>query len=144
MSIQRPASIARSCRSASFQFLALAGDNCSLSLAPEESVQGTYTPDSASKYWIERLNCCDRPVAGMLYALQHNSPIILRRCSRMSDGPEEKQQAGREAIPPCDEGAREPDRTNRRELIERYAKYAVVAAPLLLFVSKANAIHSKP
>ena len=32
----------------------------------------------------------------------------------------------------------------RRELIQRYAKYAVAAAPLLLFVSKAHAIHSKP
>lgn len=33
---------------------------------------------------------------------------------------------------------------SRRELIERYGKYAVVAAPLLVFVSKARAIHSKP
>jgi len=33
---------------------------------------------------------------------------------------------------------------NRRELIERYGKYAIVAAPLLVFVSKARAIHSKP
>ena len=28
---------------------------------------------------------------------------------------------------------------NRRELIERYGKYAVVAAPLLLFATKAHA-----
>jgi hypothetical protein len=33
---------------------------------------------------------------------------------------------------------------SRRELIERYGKYAIVAAPLLLFASKARAIHSKP
>lgn len=33
---------------------------------------------------------------------------------------------------------------SRRELIERYRKYAIVAAPLLMFVSKAHAIHSKP
>jgi len=33
---------------------------------------------------------------------------------------------------------------SRRELIARYGKYAVVAAPLLMFVSKAHAIHSKP
>ena len=33
---------------------------------------------------------------------------------------------------------------NRRELIERYGKYALVAAPLLLFASKARAIHSVP
>jgi hypothetical protein len=32
----------------------------------------------------------------------------------------------------------------RRELIERYGKYALVAAPLLVFASKAHAIHSKP
>ncbi len=28
---------------------------------------------------------------------------------------------------------------NRRELIERYGKYAIIAAPLLLFATKANA-----
>ena len=38
----------------------------------------------------------------------------------------------------------QPETSTRRELIERYAKYAVVAAPLLLFASKAHAIHSKP
>jgi len=38
----------------------------------------------------------------------------------------------------------EPALTNRRELIERYAKVAVAAAPLVMFVSKARAIHSKP
>ena len=36
------------------------------------------------------------------------------------------------------------DTPSRRELIERYGKYAIVAAPLLLFASKARAIHSKP
>jgi hypothetical protein len=36
------------------------------------------------------------------------------------------------------------DTPSRRELIERYGKYAIVGAPLLLFVSKARAIHSKP
>ena len=40
--------------------------------------------------------------------------------------------------------ANEPQNATRRELIERYAKAAVVAAPLLLFVSKAHAIHSRP
>jgi len=33
---------------------------------------------------------------------------------------------------------------SRRKLIERYGRYALVAAPLLLFASKAHAIHSKP
>lgn len=33
---------------------------------------------------------------------------------------------------------------SRRELIERYGKYALVAAPLFMFVSKARAIHSRP
>jgi hypothetical protein len=36
------------------------------------------------------------------------------------------------------------DTSTRRELIERYGKYAIVAAPLLLFASKARAIHSRP
>jgi hypothetical protein len=36
------------------------------------------------------------------------------------------------------------EKSSRRELIERYAKYALVAAPLLVFVSKAHAIHSRP
>jgi hypothetical protein len=38
----------------------------------------------------------------------------------------------------------QPDTPNRRQLIERYGKYALVAAPLLLFASKARAIHSVP
>jgi len=33
---------------------------------------------------------------------------------------------------------------SRRELIERYGKYAVVAAPLLLFATKGRAINSRP
>jgi hypothetical protein len=37
-----------------------------------------------------------------------------------------------------------PETPTRRELIERYGKYALVAAPLLVFASKAHAIHSKP
>lgn len=36
------------------------------------------------------------------------------------------------------------ERSTRRELIERYGKYAIVATPLLLFASKARAIHSRP
>jgi len=40
--------------------------------------------------------------------------------------------------------ANSPQLPGRRELIERYAKVAIVAAPLLVFVSKARAIHSKP
>jgi hypothetical protein len=38
----------------------------------------------------------------------------------------------------------QPEQSNRREVIERYAKYAIVGAPLLVFVSKARAIHSRP
>jgi len=38
----------------------------------------------------------------------------------------------------------QPETSSRRELIERYGKYALVAAPLLVFVSKAHAIHSRP
>ena len=48
------------------------------------------------------------------------------------------------ATPSSPDAADEPAITTRRELIERYAKVAVVAAPLLVFVSKARAIHSKP
>lgn len=42
------------------------------------------------------------------------------------------------------EAAGQEDASTRREMIQRYAKVAVAAAPLLLFVSKAKAIHSKP
>ena len=42
------------------------------------------------------------------------------------------------------EGAGQEETSTRREMIQRYAKVAVAAAPLLLFVSKAKAIHSKP
>jgi hypothetical protein len=38
----------------------------------------------------------------------------------------------------------QPETPTRRQLIERCAKYAIVGAPLLLFASKAHAIHSKP
>jgi hypothetical protein len=48
------------------------------------------------------------------------------------------------AAPSSPDAADEPAITTRRELIERYAKVAVVAAPLLVFVSKARAIHSRP
>ncbi|HEX3470276.1 MAG TPA: hypothetical protein VHT28_03745 [Silvibacterium sp.] len=40
--------------------------------------------------------------------------------------------------------ANQPGTPSRRELIERYGKYAIVAAPLFMFVSKARAIHSAP
>jgi len=46
--------------------------------------------------------------------------------------------------PSSPDPANSPEISSRRELIERYAKYAVIAAPLLVFVSKARAIHSKP
>jgi hypothetical protein len=49
-----------------------------------------------------------------------------------------------DAISASSDPVTQPETPNRRELIERYAKYAVVAAPLLVFVSKARAIHSKP
>lgn len=38
----------------------------------------------------------------------------------------------------------EQETTSRRALIQKYGKYAAVAGPLLLFVSKAHAIHSRP
>jgi hypothetical protein len=46
--------------------------------------------------------------------------------------------------PQADSAANESEASNRRQLIMRYGKYALVAAPLLMFVSKAHAIHSKP
>ena len=48
------------------------------------------------------------------------------------------------STPPAPDPANQPETPTRRELIERYAGYAIVAAPLLVFVSKARAIHSKP
>jgi len=48
------------------------------------------------------------------------------------------------ASQPAPENGDMPDTSTRRELIERYGKYAIVAAPLLLFASKARAIHSRP
>jgi hypothetical protein len=47
-------------------------------------------------------------------------------------------------ISPQADSANESEASNRRQLILRYGKYALVAAPLLMFVSKAHAIHSKP
>lgn len=34
--------------------------------------------------------------------------------------------------------------SSRRELIERYGKYAIIGAPLLVFVSQARANKSRP
>jgi hypothetical protein len=48
------------------------------------------------------------------------------------------------AAPSSPEAADEPARTSRRELIERFAKAATIVPPLVMFVSKARAIHSKP
>lgn len=62
----------------------------------------------------------------------------------MSDGPEQtRSQTGQSTAPSSAQAANEPESSSRRELIERYAKYAVIAAPLLVFVSTAQAIHSK-
>jgi hypothetical protein len=66
----------------------------------------------------------------------HKKGLILimpETPEKQDTGPQEERQA----IP--QEGT-----STRREMIQRYAKVAVAAAPLLLFVSKAHAIHSKP
>lgn len=58
---------------------------------------------------------------------------------------QEHSQADKETTPLSPSGsANQPETRSRRELIERYGKYALVGAPLLLFVSKAHAIHSRP
>jgi hypothetical protein len=63
----------------------------------------------------------------------------------MIDSNEVKQAASKNVTPQSSpETANPPKTPSRRELIERYGKYAIVAAPLLVFVSKARAIHSKP
>jgi hypothetical protein len=63
----------------------------------------------------------------------------------MNDRPEEmRSQDEQDTAPSLRDSDNEPETSNRRELIERYAKAAIIAAPLLLFVSKARAIHSKP
>ena len=62
----------------------------------------------------------------------------------MNENKEEiHSQAGHD-VPSTDDTANQPETSNRRELITRYGKVAIVAAPLLIFVSKARAIHSKP
>ena len=54
-------------------------------------------------------------------------------------------QTSQDSTPRCfHDPANQSYTPSRRELIERYGKYAIVAAPLLVFVSKARAIHSKP
>jgi hypothetical protein len=63
----------------------------------------------------------------------------------MNDGPKEIQpQTGQDTDPSPARATNEPESSSRRELIERLAKTATIAAPLVLFVSKARAIHSKP
>ena len=63
----------------------------------------------------------------------------------MNDRPEDMcSQDEQKTAPPLPDSANEPETSSRRELIGRYAKAAIIAAPLLLFVSKAHAIHSAP
>jgi hypothetical protein len=63
----------------------------------------------------------------------------------MNDRPEEMHSQDENiAAPSSPDTANEPATSNRRELIERCAKAAIIAAPLVVFVSKARAIHSKP
>jgi hypothetical protein len=63
----------------------------------------------------------------------------------MTEKEEMRVQAEQEKneLSPADT-ASQPETSTRRELIERYAKCAIAAAPLFLFVSKARAIHSRP
>jgi hypothetical protein len=63
--------------------------------------------------------------------------------SAMKEREEEiSSQTKPDSFPP--DPATQTETSTRRELIERYGKYAIVAAPLLVFVSKAHAIHSRP
>jgi hypothetical protein len=63
----------------------------------------------------------------------------------MIDRNEEKQSEIQDAtLQSSPDPANSSETPSRRELIERYGKYAIVGAPLLMFVSKARAIHSKP
>jgi hypothetical protein len=62
----------------------------------------------------------------------------------MKDNEELHSQTKSEETGPSAEAVDRHETPSRRELIQRYGKYAVAAAPLLLFVSKAHAIHSKP
>jgi len=55
---------------------------------------------------------------------------------------EDKEEMNQDAASP-DTGD-QPTLETRREMIARYGKVAIVAAPLLMFVSKARAIHSRP
>ena len=56
-----------------------------------------------------------------------------------------QSNAGQDVAPfSAHDPASQPEKSSRRELIERYGKYAIVAAPLLVFASKAHAIHSRP
>ncbi len=54
---------------------------------------------------------------------------------------QEQQDATPHSLPADSSPA---ETSTRRQLIGRYAKYALVAAPLLVFVSKAHAAHSRP
>jgi len=64
----------------------------------------------------------------------------------MNNRPEDiRPHQGQEDTPASSEADPNPlEESTRRELIERYAKYALIGAPLLLFASKAHAIHSRP
>jgi hypothetical protein len=64
----------------------------------------------------------------------------------MEEKPQETRSSeGQDVTSPSSPANSEAAETpTRRELIERYGKYALVAAPLLVFASKAHAVHSRP
>jgi hypothetical protein len=62
----------------------------------------------------------------------------------MKENKEEIHSQTSHDVTSTDDTANQPETSNRRELIARFGKVAIVAAPLLMFVSKARAIHSRP
>lgn len=78
--------------------------------------------------------------------MQTSPKIGERKIHRaMNQRPQEMHPEDKNVEAPSSPNAEdEPATTTRRELIERYSKVAVAAAPLVMFVSNARAIHSKP
>jgi|HubBroStandDraft_3_1064219.scaffolds.fasta_scaffold1767511_1 hypothetical protein len=75
------------------------------------------------------------------------SAHVKRRFIRImkEDNQEIHSQKERDSVSPsAPASANRPETETRREMIATFGKVAIVAAPLLMFVSKARAIHSRP
>ena len=87
------------------------------------------------------ITATNRPVARDWGKNLREMEVDLDMEAKLQEMPSPKSK---DVTPPSTAHSEATETPTRRDLIERYGKYALVAAPLLVFASKAHAIHSAP